>query len=205
MLDQDNNPGRNIMNKYIAVLIIILCTSILAVSSVYADEFLPNPSLFSGGSIAVQMEKYWLANYLEITEYMKQYLDFKCEHYSNPMDGEKFDQIVCESVNNPRARDVIINFFFTGDHEGMTGLQEVVFNIGTPETGDIQEVLEYYWLPEAFPWHFDTDYFYDGITSLVFHTGVSVQRFDLPDYDGEGEDYITVDMWDIAASRMGVG
>ncbi len=193
------------MKKYTAVIAFILCLLFSAAGMVSADDFLANPSLFSGGSIAVDMEKYWLANYLEITEYMKQYLDFRCEHYSNPINEESFDQIICESVNNPRARDVIINFFFTGDNAGMTGLQEVVFNIGAPETRDIQEVLEYYWLPNAFPWHFDSDYFYNGMTSLVFHTGTSVLRFDFPDYDGEGENYVTVDMWDITGDRMGVG
>lgn len=193
------------MKKRLFLTIFVFCALFAAVGSVTADELLANPSMFSGGTIAVHMEEYWLANYVEILEYMKQYQDFRCEHYSNPINGEKFDQIVCESVNNPRARDVIINFYFSGDHAGATGLQEVVFNVGTPETKDIQEVLEYYWLPEAFPWHFDTDYFYKGMTSLVFHTGRSVLRFDLPDYDGEGDDYVTVDMWDISASRMGVG
>ncbi len=193
------------MRKYIAVVIIVLCAVFSAAGPVLADEFLANPSLFSGGEAAVAMETYWIANYIEVMEYMKNYPDFRCEHYSNVIDGENFDQIICESVNNVRARDIIINFYFTGDLAGMTGLQEVVFNIGAPETRDIQEILEYYWLPNAFPWHFDSDYFYNGMTSLVFHTGKSVLRFDLPNYDNEGDDYVTVDMWDIKASRMGVG
>ncbi len=193
------------MKKSAAVVIIVLCALFTLAGTAGADELMANPSFYSGGAIAVDMESYWLANYLEIMEYMKTYPDFMCEHYSNSDDGEKFDQIVCSSVNNARTKDVVINFYFTGDHAGMTGLQETVFTIGAPEPLDIQLTLEYYWLPEAFPWHWDSDSFYKGMTSLVFHTGKTVLRFDMPDYDGEGDDYVTVDLWDINGGRLGVG
>ncbi len=193
------------MKKFTAVIIVVLCALLSLVGTAAADEAMANPSFYSGGAIAVDMMSYWLANYIEITEYMKQYPDFRCEHYSNPIDGEKFDQIVCESVNNPRTRDIIINFFFKGDHAGMTGLEEVVFTISAPGSLEVQETLEYYWLPNAYPWHRETDEFYNIMTSLLFYTPTTVLRFDLPNREEAGDDYVTVDLWDINAGRMGVG
>ena len=133
---------------------------------------------------------------------MKQYADFQCEHYSGM---EQFDQIICTSVNNNLARDVIINFYFTGDHAGMTGLREAVFTIGTPEPIDSQELLEYFWLPEAFPWHRDTDWFFNDQPSLMFYTRDTAMRFDLPLFESEGDHYTTVDFWDSSETRVGVG
>ena len=187
---------------FIIVLLIILFAALIPVS---ADEAMPNPSFYSAGDMVCDMPSFWLANYIEIQEYLKKYPDFKCEHYSTVLDSGNFDQIVCSSVNNDRAKDVIINFYFSGDHAGMTGLQEVVFTIGTPETKDIQQVLEYFWLPDAFPWHNDTDWFHDRITSLIFHAEKTVLRFDLPVFGDDAEHFTTVDLWDSSASRMGVG
>ena len=70
---------------------------------------------------------------------------------------------------------------------------------------DIQEVLEYFWHPEAFPWHRETDSFYDNVMSLMFYTSDTALRFDLPDFHKDGDKYVTVDFWDSSASRTGVG
>ncbi len=178
---------------------------ILVFSSVSADESLPNPSVYSAGELAGKMPSYWIANYIEIQELMKNYPDFSCEHYSNPINGENFDQIICSSVNNIRTRDVIINFFFTGDHGGMTGLQEAVFSIETPTPADFHEVLEYFWLPGAVPQHQDAYSFHDTMTSLVFSTDTTVLRFDLPFFETDQGHFTTVDLWDSGSSRLGVG
>ena len=170
-----------------------------------ADETMTNPSFYNASDIMADMPKYWLANYIEIQEYMKKYPDFKCEHYANEYGGEKHDQIVCNSVNNSRTRDVIINFFFTGDHAGMTGLQETVFTIGTPLPSDFQEVIEYFWFADAFPWHSESDWFHPSFPSLMFRTSSTVLRFDLPYFDKEGDHFTTVDLWDSNTSRLGVG
>ena len=189
-------------------LVFVLCFCILFAFAgpASADEELANPSFYSAGEMVMDIPGFWIANYIEIQEYMKKFPDFQCEHYSQVFDTGNFDQIVCSSVNNKWARDVIINFYFSGDHAGMTGLQEVVFTLGTPHSEDIQQVLEYFWHPEAFPWHRDTDQFFDNIMSLMFYTSDTAMRFDLPVDRGDGGDkYTTVDFWDSKESRMGVG
>lgn len=187
------------------VLFFLILNLLTAALPVCADEELFNPSVYSAGQMTADLPSFWIANYIELQEYLKKYPDLQCEHFSNVLDTGNFDQIICESVNNKRARDVIINFYFSGDHAGMTGLQEVVFTIGTPKAVDIQEVLEQYWLPGAIPWHESSDEFYNGMTSLMFRTSETILRFDLPDLNSEWFHYTTVDLWDRNASRMGVG
>ncbi|MBQ6521058.1 MAG: hypothetical protein IJI14_20310 [Anaerolineaceae bacterium] len=191
--------------KRISTLILLCLSFLAAVIPVSADEDMFNPSLYSAGSMVTALPSYWLANTVEIEEFLKNYPDFQCEFYDNEIEGENFNQIICTSVNNPRARDVIINFYFSGDHAGMTGLQETVFTIGTPHTEDIQEVLEQFWHPEAFPWHEGSDWFHPTMYSLLFRTQDTILRFDLPDYAFEGDKFTTVDLWDVDQSRMGVG
>lgn len=191
------------MGKKILFCFLLLVLAFSA-SSVFADETLFNPSFYSGSDIVADLPSYWLANYVEIMEYMKKYTDFSCEHYQYEYEGKTHDQVVCESVNNNKTRDVVINFFFEGDHAGMTGLQQAVFTISTPNTKDIQDVFEYYWLNNAFPWHKSEDEFY-SFPSLIFHTYDTVIRFDFPNYAIEGLDYMTVDLWDANYSRLGVG
>ena len=195
---------RKIM-KHRIMLVVLFCLLISVFGSACADEFMPNPSVDSAGEIAFHMPDYWLANYIEIQEFMKQFPDFQCEHYSKVLPEGNYDQIICSSVNNNRARDVIINFYFTGDHAGMTGLRQAVFTIGTPEPADFQEVLEKFWNPENYPWHTDSDGFYGTLTSMVFYSRNTVERFDLPKFDSEWDKYTTVDLWDSSQSRMGVG
>ncbi len=191
--------------KHCILFIALFCILFSVFGTVFADETLPNPSLYSASGMVPDLPGFWWANYIEIQEYLKGYPDLQCEHYSNSADGSPFDQIVCSSVNNSRARDVIINFYFTGDHAGMTGLQEVVFTIGTPETKDFQEVLEKFWHPEAFPWHFETDEFYYKMPSILFYTGNTMIRFDIPNFNSEYDIFTTVDFWDANAGRLAVG
>lgn len=190
--------------KRCMILFVTFCILFAAAGTVLADEAMPNPSLYSASGMVTDLPGYWLANYIEIEEYMKGYPDFQCQHYAGS-DEAQFDQVICSSVNNSRTRDVIINFYFTGDHAGMTGLQEASFTIGTPEPKDFQEVLERFWHPEAFPWHFETDSFYSKLPSLIFYTGNTMIRFDLPNFNSEYDKYTTVDFWDSNTQRLGVG
>ena len=161
--------------------------------------------MLSASRMVEDLPGFWTANYIEIQEYLKKYPDIQCEHYATELDNGNFDQLVCVSVNNKRARDVIINFYFSGDHAGMTGLQEAVFTIGTPHPADFQEIMESYWLHDAIPLHRETDWFHDTMTSLIFYTEDTVLRFDLPNFDSGGSKFTTVDFWDINGGRMGVG
>ncbi|MBQ6518679.1 MAG: hypothetical protein IJI14_08165 [Anaerolineaceae bacterium] len=187
-----------------AIFLLFAAALLLFALPAFADELLLNPSFYSAADIAYDMPKYWTANYIELQEYLKSYRDFNCDHYSQEYEGTHHDQIVCVSVNNERTRDVIINLFFEGDYAGMTGLQEVVFTISTPQTKDIQDTFEHYWLNDAYPWHFNSDVFYQ-MPSLIFHTKDTVMRYDFPNYAVDGLDYMTVDMWDINYTRIGVG
>ena len=100
---------------------------------------------------------------------------------------------------------MIINFYFTGDHAGMTGLQEAAFTIETPEPEDFQNILETCWLPGAVPTHRDTDWFHSTMPSLVFYTDKTVLRFDMPFFESQEQHFTTVDLWDSKTSRLGVG
>ena len=191
--------------KRLLLLSALFCLLLCAASAVYADELMPNPSLYSAADVAFRMPDYWIANYIEVLELMKNYPDFQCTHSSNPINGENFDQIICNSVNNKQARDIIINFYFTGDHAGMTGLRQAVFSVSTPEPADFQEVLEQFWNPENYPWHTENDRFYGTMTSMVFYSMKTVQRFDLPDFKKDGDKFTTVDLWDSNQGRMAVG
>ena len=191
--------------KRCLLLVALFCLFFAVIGTVSADEEPINPSLYSAAGMVKDLQTFWLANYMEIQEYMKKYPDFQCEHYSNNFDGEPFDQIICTSVNNQYARDVIINFYFTGDNAGMTGLQEAVFSLGVREPQDFQAILVYYWLPDAFPRNPGQDSFHSTLSSLIFQNTSTVLRFDLPDYNSEWDHFVTVDLWDASASRMGVG
>ena len=158
-----------------------------------------NPSFYSAAEIAVELPSYWTANYLEVIELVSKYPDMTCDYYQ-----DVWDQVVCVSVTNDRARDIIINFFFDGDYAGMKGLRKASFTITTPTTLDVQEVLEYYWLHDAFPWHTKNDEFY-SFQSLIFHTSNTVMQFDFPQFDIEGLDYTIIDYWDIEKDRGPVG
>lgn len=192
------------MVKTKTIILLVFALLFVSVLTAYADEKAFNPSFYSAAEMSLKLPSFWIANYIEVLEFLKDYPDFLCEHYSNEYQGAVHDQIVCESVNNKRTRDVIINFFFEGDHAGMTGLQEVVFTVSTPHPQDIQDVFEYFWSNEAFPQHNDDDEFYH-FPSLIFHTPDTVMRFDFPQYNIEGLDYMTVDFWDRSMSRLGVG
>ena len=176
--------------------VLLLVISVLPAA---ADEPFFNPSFYSAAEIAVQLPSYWIANYIEVMDLVSRYPDMTCEYYE-----DEWDQVVCESVNNKRTRDVIINFFFDGDHAGMKGLRKASFTIATPQTSDVQEVLEYYWLPDAFPCHAKNDEFYN-FQSIIFHTRDTVMRIDFPQFDIEGLDYTIVDYWDIEKDRGPVG
>ena len=54
-------------------LIFILCFCILFAftGSVYADEELANPSFYSAGEMVMDLPGFWIANYIEIQEYLK--------------------------------------------------------------------------------------------------------------------------------------
>ena len=181
-------------------LIVLLSLLVVAVIPAAADESLFNPSFYSAAEIAAELPSFWIANYIEVIHLVSNYPDMTCEYYEDVL----LDQVVCVSVNNARTRDVIINFFFDGDYAGMKGLKEAVFTITTPQTSDVQEVLEYYWLPGAFPCHTKNDEFYN-FQSLVFHTSDTVMRVDFPQYDIEGLDYVIVDYWDVEKDRGPVG
>ena len=192
------------MNRSILFLLVFFCLLCAAAVPAAADEDMKNPSLYSAAGMVYDLQTFWPANTVAIREYMKNYPDFTCELYSNTGE-EMFDDLICSSVNNAYARDVIINFYFTGDHAGMTGLQEAVFTLGVKEPADLQEILEKFWYPEAFPWHTDNDQFYLTMHSLIFYTRTTVQRFDLPDFNTSGDHFVTVDFWDSSASRLAVG
>lgn len=191
--------------KRFLLLLTVFCMAFALTGAAFADEEPMNPSLFSAGTMVKDLQTFWLANYIEIQEYMKKYPDFKCEYYSNAAGESNNDEIICISVNNPYARDVTINFYLTGDHAGMTGLQEAVFTLGVREPQDLQVILEYYWIADLFPRRAGEDRFYGTMHSLVFQNASTVMRFDLPDYNTEWDHFVTVDLWDINASRLGVG
>ena len=176
-------------------VIVFLCVLFIFIGTVSADEKLFNPSLFSAGEIVPELPSFWIANYIEIQEFMKKYPDFKCEHYDNEYEGQRYDQLVCPSVNNQWSRDVTIHFFFAGDHAGMTGFQNAVFTISTPQSEDIQEVFEQLWLPDAKPAHRESDEFYSPMNSVIFYTDNTLLRFNLPVYQTQGLDYMTVEIW----------
>ena len=182
------------------ILFIMAIISFICVSSVSADESIWNPSVYSSGRIVKDLPSFWTANPAEIQEYLKQYPDLTCAYYSFELEAGLYDQVVCVSVNNKWSRDVIINFFFTGSHAGMTKLQSAVFTIGTPHSEDVQEVFEELWIPGSKPAHkTGDDEFYEFLPSVIFYADDTIVRYNLPSYETEGLDYMTIDIRDMNA------
>ena len=178
------------------IMIVIL---FLAAGPVYADETLRNPSVFSAGEMVPDLPSLWGADNAKIKAYLNDYPDYQCDYYPYELEIGTYDQIVCKSVNNPRTRDITINFFITGDPGAAAGLQNVVFTISTPNSADIQEVFEALWLPEARPGHNSADEFYDPMASIIYYTENTMIRYNLPVYQTRGLDYMTVEIWDVYA------
>lgn len=190
--------------KRLLTFMIAFCFVLNFAGEVCADEKMHNPSVFSAGEMVPDLPSLWGADQTVIRNYLEQYPDYRCDYYPIELEIGIYDQIVCKSVNNPRTRDITINFFITGDLGTVAGLQNVVYTISTPNTEDIQEVFENLWLPDARPAHQAIDEFYDPMASIICCTADTMIRYNLPVYQIEGLDYMTVEIWDLEAkARVG--
>lgn len=175
------------------IFIIVLCCLLICSSIVFAaDEKPVNPSFFGCAELVDQIPPLWGADIDTVAAHMEKYEDMHCTTY--PDTGEDTSQIVCESLNNRRTEQVVINFWFWGDFGGRNGLQTAVFTLGTSTSARVQDVLEWYRLSRSYPDHRDEDVFYDPMISLFFRDETTFIRYDLPQYSIEGLDYTIVDM-----------
>ena len=55
------------------VFVLCFCIFLAFAGSVSADEELANPSFYSAGEMVMDIPGYWIANYIEIQEYLKKY------------------------------------------------------------------------------------------------------------------------------------
>lgn len=184
------------MNRLLLSMI-VFCFIFILTGTVRADEELLNPSVYSAGEMVQDLPKFWGKSSTEVQDYLKKYPDHQCEYYPMKIETGIYDQIVCKSVNNPRSSDITINFFIAGDFGTIAGLQTVVYTIGTPQTQDVQTVFENLWLPDARPAHTEKDEFYDLLTSIIYYTDNTLIRYNLPDFQTMGLDYMTVEIWEI--------
>ena len=64
------------MKRYLILLTAVCLLCIFSIAG--ADATLPNPSVYSAGDIIGKLPSFWIANYIEIQELMKEYPDFQC-------------------------------------------------------------------------------------------------------------------------------